>query len=713
MFENQTIVSQLVKLGKEDPRLDLKDEIADLVDKDVSQSQKKFIDRLKEGGGRLARLAEDKEFLENARRHYEEKYKQLIERDRGDANPADAPRGTGTARSETKKEERLQADQQDVADKSLRSLIHLDNLADDAYGAISKYCEDYLKGDSSPFKTQFLSFTEARPQATRDAVPPEHADVVFSPTALESVRPNATDAVLATPLGNFPRPGVLRSGIIVLEDKSGADLEQGGATLQRPAFAEAIKGSVFAAVSGNAERPLINRRLGGWLHHDGQLAIQMVDLAEIERHPEWNAAAAVSRTALLLLDSWQQRLERSRRSLAIPVDILKARIARHQGVSPADVDKIFKNIEDAAKSELKAVVAAQIKRFQAAIEESRITSEEILDSLDIGSDIVKVDSPTSKPKPGGEKVRLSDRIPLQIKATIEKLAAGGGGTGTRPIFAEAEEDFTKTAWGHIRQHIIIYWLGVATNDPSLTTAKSLTAGIESEPVVAPVPASTAEAMLKEELDGFIRRCRSDEFVTEVTDYTNPQAIYQGVGKIPTRLLASLGPIFAITVLLGFGGAAIIKNLFADAFKSWGAVQIVLLIVAILLLFGLVTYISLVRRQAQEKTLFAVTSKRRLLDMHNQLLLKVQNRYIAAANSRVDRSVSDVLRRIRVHFDPHWEDVRTRWADKLAELERNQAHLAGQVAALDSVRSEVDRVAKEVGSVQQELRKLARSKILGD
>lgn len=717
MFENQAIVSQLIELGKQDPPYDLRNHVDDLVEKDINKSVDNVVSRLKAGEGRLAKLAADEAFKTKLRAFYAEKYRDILAKLRDDVSVTDAvPTADRPSRTDIKTQQRRDAAQQEIAAKALDALVQLDNLADDAYGAILTYCDKYLGGDTSPFEAQFLRFTEARPLALGGKVAHEHVVVAFSPTALESVNPQAKTAILGTPLGNFPRPGVLRSGIVVLDDASSADLKQGGATLQRPAFAEAINGSVFAKVSANLTRPLIGRRLGGWLRHDGDLAIDAAELGELEHHPGWIAAAAVSRTELLLLESWRQRLEEVRRSLTVPEDILKARIARHQRAAPSNADKVFKEIEKVCEKELRAVVAAQTKRFQSAMEESRIASEDILDSLVIGNDIVKVTSSEKPKKPGTERVRLAERIPREIQATIKKKLAAvtvaGAEPPSRPLFAEGEEDFTETAWGGIRQHIVLYWLGSAIHDPFLKAApEHIRNGIDSEPIVAPVPAVIADAMLEEELRSFSKRCASEEFSTEVTDYNNPEAIYQGVGKLPTRLLAGLGPIFAITVLLGLGGAAIVKGPVGGLTIGWSWIEVGQLIAALLVIFALIAYVSLVRRQVQEKTLFAITSKARLLEMHNQLLLKVQNRYIAAANERLERSLADVLRRIKVHFAPHWDDVDTAWRRELMTLEQSRADLMRQSEELAAAEKGVGRVITAVRAVQNDLRKLAQSKIL--
>lgn len=719
MFKRQALVTHLLQLGE-------KDRARALVDKDIADAVKEFSDKLlKEDDSHKGDSQLEGKFRDILKEKYCESLRlPKAERERREeAETANSERRSQRAREEEQRKRQAEARKsQAEAEKKNRTAAEalakrteevakgsndvanrLNNAVDAAYAAIFVYCKQYRPTstgtDASPFEKQLEEFRSAGATAAADAVPHETGTLTFSSSDLLRVATDSCAAVLSTPVGNFPRVGKLRSGVIEFTDGSDDDLSPSAPARKTREFEAAIVGAVFVTLCCPGHpHPQIARRVGAWLQHD-DIGVDSEQARRLAASAPWTMVAALSRTALLLLKAWSDRLLEIKHALQVPKDVLEVRIKRHLKQAPLESEKVFNELRDVCKEELMAVVAARAADFQTAIRQSKIRAGEVLDRINTDTDLVVG---------GWDK----ETVTVTLSEAISRSLADDVRTRFEKLFASVEKTFNDAWRDYILERIVLYHLGSAVGERFLKDQQELVQRIRSEIIVPPAPTEIAYSDLEERLKQFLDRAKGSEFSTQVVNYANWKAIYEGIGKLPSRMLAFFAPIFAISMLLGFGGVGLVKGFTKDLAEGWEPSSIVLAVALVVVLMLAGTYVSLIRRQIAQKAAFASLAKAKLTEIHGRMLKDLETRYFLVAKQRLDRSLADVLRRMRVHFDLHLADRRASWQNKLLSLQHERGTLEVQAEVLDELfDSELADALKEVSSAQKDLRKLAREKLL--
>ncbi|MEY9606914.1 hypothetical protein [Bradyrhizobium elkanii] len=315
MLRQQANVTQLVALRESSTAKALSE-------KDIDNATTQFIEDLKKANIDTQQL-ESGGFKIALRKALADKYAELLKPQKTDEQKKKEAADEAQKKEDEKRDKKV-AEACEDADNGLN------NAVDAAYAAIFAYCRKFRQkvgGDAtnaSPFEKQLDEFRRegGAIAAARAAIPNETGTVTFTSSDLLNITLPDMPAVLRTPLGDFPRIGVRRSGVMEFEDQSTNDLSPSAPGRNSPAFLTAISGSVFVALyRQGTPHPQIARRVGAWLQQDGT-SVSRSQAQKLAGNAPWTIAAALSRTARLLLDAWRGRLHEIREALRIPLDVL-------------------------------------------------------------------------------------------------------------------------------------------------------------------------------------------------------------------------------------------------------------------------------------------------------------------------------------------------------------------------------------------------------
>src|SRR5262249_28976827 len=252
MFDNQALVAQLAMLGHHE-------EAKRVAEEDIKQDVERLKERMKKAKVD-SKVFESAEFNNKLVSQQRVKYQEIIakiKQDGSDENKA-ADKGRNEKKRDDKQDTEAKKREQvkkQVTDGSEHTITQLENIVEDAYGAVYDYCatfrqlseKDGSSFDVEPFKKHFDLF-RLTVQRSRTSISPEIVEITIDQNVMENVDVDNAKALLKTPLGSFLRVGELRSGVIELHDKSKADVCSWAALPNRTAFEDALQDEVVDAV---------------------------------------------------------------------------------------------------------------------------------------------------------------------------------------------------------------------------------------------------------------------------------------------------------------------------------------------------------------------------------------------------------------------------------------------------------------------------------
>src|SRR5262249_28345853 len=136
--------------------------------------------------------------------------------------------------------------------------------------------------------------------------------------------------------------------------------------------------------------------------------------------------------------------------------------------------------------------------------------------------------------------------------------------------------------------------------------------------------------------------------------------------------------------LGLGGTAIVKNAITRATQGFDSTEWAAAIVAMIVIFVGATVFSLFRKHMQDKTVFAVTVKKKMQDLYMVMLQQIRRRYLDLAKERTPRSLADIRRRMKVHFDLYLSDRRAEWRAAQRTIEEDREQVIRQLKKLNDL-----------------------------